>query len=206
LNPSDFKRLVAAGLTTDQIAIVMEMMERDAKLVAEADEARKAKGRERVAKWRFEHRSNVTVTQPNVTVRLARVEDKSLTTEIEPQEEKKVSKRGTRLPENFNGDFKFAEASGLSHSQAQTELAKFRDYWMAKAGAAGVKLDWNATWRNWVRTAAERLPRAGPTKDLSAAEIFGQMAKISRARDESDNANHGTAGDNLFILPSTERR
>ena len=27
----------------------------------------------------------------------------------------------------------------------------FKDYWVAKAGAAGVKLDWTATWRNWVR-------------------------------------------------------
>jgi uncharacterized protein YdaU (DUF1376 family) len=27
----------------------------------------------------------------------------------------------------------------------------FKDYWVAKAGASGVKLDWTATWRNWVR-------------------------------------------------------
>lgn len=27
----------------------------------------------------------------------------------------------------------------------------FRDYWRAKAGKEGVKLDWEATWRNWVR-------------------------------------------------------
>jgi hypothetical protein len=27
----------------------------------------------------------------------------------------------------------------------------FRDYWIAQPGAKGVKLDWDATWRNWVR-------------------------------------------------------
>ena len=27
----------------------------------------------------------------------------------------------------------------------------FKDYWTAKAGNQGVKLDWTATWRNWVR-------------------------------------------------------
>lgn len=27
----------------------------------------------------------------------------------------------------------------------------FRDHWIAKAGKDGVKLDWTATWRNWVR-------------------------------------------------------
>lgn len=31
---------------------------------------------------------------------------------------------------------------------------RFRDYWIAQPGAKGVKLDWNSTWRNWVR--AER--------------------------------------------------
>jgi uncharacterized protein YdaU (DUF1376 family) len=28
---------------------------------------------------------------------------------------------------------------------------KFKDYWIAQAGQKGVKLDWFATWRNWVR-------------------------------------------------------
>lgn len=27
----------------------------------------------------------------------------------------------------------------------------FRDYWISKPGKDGVKLDWTATWRNWVR-------------------------------------------------------
>jgi len=30
-------------------------------------------------------------------------------------------------------------------------FASFRDYWIAKPGKDGVKLDWSATWRNWVR-------------------------------------------------------
>ena len=27
------------------------------------------------------------------------------------------------------------------------------DYWCAKPGADGTKLDWEATWRNWLRKA-----------------------------------------------------
>ena len=27
----------------------------------------------------------------------------------------------------------------------------FKDYWASVAGAKGVKLDWSATWRNWIR-------------------------------------------------------
>ena len=28
---------------------------------------------------------------------------------------------------------------------------QFKDFWCAKPGKDGVKLDWAATWRNWVR-------------------------------------------------------
>ena len=28
---------------------------------------------------------------------------------------------------------------------------QFKDYWSAKAGSGSTKLDWQATWRNWVR-------------------------------------------------------
>ena len=31
---------------------------------------------------------------------------------------------------------------------------RFRDFWVAKAGRDGSKLDWAATWRNWVRAEA----------------------------------------------------
>lgn len=41
---------------------------------------------------------------------------------------------------------------------ADREADKFTDYWRAQPGQRGVKLDWQATWRNWCRTAAERLP------------------------------------------------
>lgn len=52
----------------------------------------------------------------------------------------------------------FARSVGFANGRAEFELAKFRDYWTAKSGAAASKTDWLATWRNWVRTAAERAP------------------------------------------------
>jgi hypothetical protein len=70
VTPDDFRRLVAAGLNTDQIAVVMEMMAAKEAVFTEAEEARKAKGRERVAKWRAER--NATETSPNVTEPLVR--------------------------------------------------------------------------------------------------------------------------------------
>ena len=35
------------------------------------------------------------------------------------------------------------------------EAERFRDYWTGKAGKDGRKADWPATWRNWIRRAAE---------------------------------------------------
>lgn len=40
-----------------------------------------------------------------------------------------------------------------TEGQVRTEAEKFKDYWTAKAGRDAAKLDWQATWRNWCRSA-----------------------------------------------------
>lgn len=50
---------------------------------------------------------------------------------------------------------------------------QFRDYWVAKSGAAGRKADWYATWRNWCRRANER----------NAGKQFDRMAYCTRNAD-----------------------
>ena len=49
----------------------------------------------------------------------------------------------------------------MSREQAVYEAGKFLDYWRASTRDAQ-KLDWPATWRNWVRRALER-PTGRPT-------------------------------------------
>jgi hypothetical protein len=44
---------------------------------------------------------------------------------------------------------------------------QFRDYWNAKAGSGSTKLDWQATWRNWVRNQRQEKPN------------FADIAKIT---------------------------
>lgn len=54
---------------------------------------------------------------------------------------------------------------------------RFRDYWHGIAGQKGCKLDWSATWRNWVRN--EKQPaRAPPGKP----EKFDPTAYVNRPR------------------------
>lgn len=91
MNSEEFKRLVSLGLTTDQIAAVMEIIAEREAVYASENEARKAKGRERVAKWR--EARNVTVTAPKVTEPLVRerdtrVSDKLIISKIDIEDKK----------------------------------------------------------------------------------------------------------------------
>lgn len=69
-------------------------------------------------------------------------------------------KRGCRLPDDWEPDLPFAVREGLSQAEAIREAEKFRDYWKSVSGQKGVKADWHATWKNWIRKAADsRKPR-----------------------------------------------
>ena len=73
-----------------------------------------------------------------------------------PPPKKSKSKRGERIPEDFPTDddllWATQEFPSVDHNH---ESAKFRDYWISVPGQKGCKLDWPATWRNWIRRAAE---------------------------------------------------
>ena len=88
----------------------------------------------------------------------------TLTTNQEPltikQEPKEKKQRGSRLPTDFLMpddwfDFCRQERPDLTPDKV---FDSFKDFWIAKAGAGGVKLDWLATWRNWVRN--QKAPQA----------------------------------------------
>ena len=73
-----------------------------------------------------------------------------------------AARRASRLPPDWApspDDIAFAGSVGLANGKAEAEAAKFRDFWTAKSGKDATKLDWSATWRNWVRRAADEAPR-----------------------------------------------
>ena len=45
---------------------------------------------------------------------------------------------------------------GLSVEQARSQGHRFHDYWIGIPGQRGVKLDWQATWRNRIRDVIDR--------------------------------------------------
>lgn len=67
---------------------------------------------------------------------------------------------------------------GLADYQVRREFEKFKDYTFVSA-----KSDWDATWRNWIRTSAEKLPRMRPVKP---ATPLRQAATRTVAREEEE--------------------
>jgi uncharacterized protein YdaU (DUF1376 family) len=79
-------------------------------------------------------------------------------------QERAEATRGSRLsPEWLPSELlKAWAAKERPDLDLEVIVAKFRDYWAAKPGKAGLKLDWEATFRNWVRE--EKAGRAQPQK------------------------------------------
>ena len=64
------------------------------------------------------------------------------------------TQRGTRLPTDFvlpNDWIAFCQQERQDLNPHKV-FDGFKDFWISKPGAGGVKLDWTATWRNWVRS------------------------------------------------------
>ena len=104
----------------------------------------------------------------------------------------KENKRGSRLPQDWfltkaMGDWATQERPDLDVRQAAEQ---FKDYWVAQAGQKGVKLDWDATWRNWVRNTKAAKPNPYDVGRLTVA-----------SKNEPDPALEKIKADDLKAAP-----
>jgi len=69
------------------------------------------------------------------------------------QEPNKERTRGSRLSADWVLPKEWADWAKQERPDLDLRSVgeQFRDYWSAKAGSGSTKLDWQATWRNWVR-------------------------------------------------------
>ena len=82
--------------------------------------------------------------------------------------------RGSRLPSDWKPDAELAEWSKAERPDLNLRkvLEEFRDYWTSVAGSKGVKLNWDATWRNWVRSQkAEKQTYAQQAADVARTTV-----------------------------------
>jgi hypothetical protein len=107
-------------------------------------------------------------------------------------------KLGTRLPDDWLPSRELVDwARGeCPNVDSKRETERFRDYWHAKPGKDGRKLDWVKTWKNWMRTAQDR---QGP-RDR------GGVSKLARGRELVDTAARMDEEQAALVASMTERR
>jgi uncharacterized protein YdaU (DUF1376 family) len=88
---------------------------------------------------------------------------KPLTTNHKPIEKKTL---GKRLAPDFIFPKEWAEFCIETRPELHPTKTfdQFKDYWTSVAGQKGVKLDWFATWRNWVRST--NAPKQNPADNI----------------------------------------
>lgn len=169
--------LVAAGGSMDQVRAVVAAAEAQEEAVVAA---RRAKAAAKKRRQRDALSPNVPGTpgdaggQPGQQKEDPRTPKEKLHPHSPPSEARAPkgadSSRGRRIDPDWTLDDvgrAYAASQGLTPSEVDGEASKFRDFWLAKAGADGRKADWAAAWRTWVRGAVDRRgrvngSRAGP--------------------------------------------
>lgn len=76
------------------------------------------------------------------------------------------------------GDWALAERPDFTQADVRKQAEMFRDHWVAKSGKDATKLDWEATWRNWIRKCdgprnKSSGPRVGNNNPGAMAAILG---------------------------------
>jgi hypothetical protein len=77
-------------------------------------------------------------------------------------------RRASRIPDDFAVTDEMAQWARenvpelIRLGRGKRETVKFINYWRAKSGKDATKLDWPATWRNWVIKAEDELSNGRP--------------------------------------------
>lgn len=99
---------------------------------------------------------------------------------INQEPNKQLRARGARLAPDWVlpkawGEWALQEQRSWDADYCRRVGEKFKDHWLAAPGARGVKLDWEATWRNWVRN--EGPMRADQKPKLTLTELYDAEQK-----------------------------
>lgn len=97
--------------------------------------------------------------------------------------------RSTRLPPAMQLPdewLSFAQTTRRwSKESVELEFQTFLDYWHAQPGQKGVKLDWLATWRNWVRRSHTPdgifVPNAAPQDRDEGVWLYQERKRLDSA-------------------------
>jgi hypothetical protein len=99
---------------------------------------------------------NVTTLSRQSTIKSGLREEKrteEIRLEENRTEEKKQTIKGSRLSQDWIISDEYIEFCKTERPDLDVKLVadNFKDFWISKSGSDATKLDWFATWRNWVR-------------------------------------------------------
>jgi uncharacterized protein YdaU (DUF1376 family) len=137
----------------------------------------------RAGKASAERRSSARSTdvQPNIKQEPLTIKQETITKE-------RTATRGSRLPTDWKPNADLAEWSKAERPDLDLRkvFAEFKDYWSSIPGSKGVRLDWDATWRNWVR------------KQTAAKQTYAQVAADVARTTTPPPANQDAALKNII--------
>ena len=127
------------------------------------------KGKPRVPRYEESGNAHRVILDSSTTTRVDLATESSLVesslVESRKEEEVRAAKPraslAKRIPEDFTLTAERKATAEAEHVDAEREFASFTDYWKAASGAKARKHDWDATWRNWCRRAADFKPNGG---------------------------------------------
>lgn len=108
---------------------------------------------------------------------------------VEALEKTAHKTRATRIPAGYRPAPETiiqirVEFPGLTEVDLRREHLKFCDYWTAKSGKDATKMNWDSTWKNWMRRADEQgTLRQGHPPNRTEAKINGYLERGQRLAD-----------------------
>lgn len=180
------RKLAELNLAPEQMAGVLDILAD----LQEAEEKRRQDQRERVRKHRMKQTCNVTETL-HEDYNSPSDKEKSPTPPKEinsPQSLRSETKRGARLPTDWALPKQWGEwaiSEGHSEQSIRIQAEKFRDFWCSKAGKDAAKLDWQATWRNWMRNVPKVARNFGTPAPKPKSDFMQHQDDVQRELDKA---------------------
>ncbi|MBM3091595.1 DUF1376 domain-containing protein [Ensifer sp. T173] len=194
VRPSDIKRVVASLIKKGKIFIqtdgklaqkrAQSEVEKSLNRIKRASEVGANGGRPR---GKSKQNQESDKADGSFAEKLTTNHQPATTNQIEKEEPDGSSKkRGSRLSQDWAlpDDWRaYAAGKGLQDRQIALEAEKFKNHWISQPGQRGVKVDWLATWRNWIINSGGNLGKSsmaqsgrhrGPGGDLTNDFLFAR--------------------------------
>lgn len=100
-----------------------------------------------------------------------------------------ATEKGTRISSDWRPSARLIEwvKSECPAVNGRTETDQFRDYWISKAGRDGLKVDWDATYRTWMRKAQTDHRPSRPMQSTTDARV-GAAIDLANRLQAQENA------------------